>query len=134
MSEDTGPVARDKPRVLGARWVAEGKDQASWGMGLGGLRPSIPTATCKTMIYSDKTNHKTMRVGITKKIRMDQREADRLAKLARQLNLSETEVLREGLALIEKLQAGKVEPNDLRLGAGSDLKRMLQEFEHIFEQ
>lgn len=75
-----------------------------------------------------------MRVGITKKIRMDQREADRLAKLAHQLNLSETEVLREGLALIERLQSGTEAPSELRVGAGADLKKMLQEFEHIFEQ
>lgn len=74
-----------------------------------------------------------MRVGITKKVRMDQRDADRLARVARQLNLSETDVLREGLDLIERLQEGKVAVDGLKLGSGADLKRMLAEFEHIFD-
>ena len=71
-----------------------------------------------------------MRVGITKKIRMDQREADRLARIARQLNLPECDVLREGLALIEKLQEGKLSMDGVRIGVAG-LKRMLDEFDHF---
>ena len=72
-----------------------------------------------------------MRVGIMKKVRMDQREADRLARLALQLNLPEADVLREGLALMEQLQAGKIQTPDERVRLGADLKRLLQEFEHL---
>lgn len=74
-----------------------------------------------------------MRVGITKKVRMDQREADRLAKLSHQLNLPEADVLREGIALIEKLQEGKLSIDGIRVGAGSGLKRLLDEFDRQFE-
>lgn len=99
-------------------------------MGLGVERPLVPIATCKTMIYRHKTNTGFMRVGITKKVRMDQREADRLARLAHQLNLPESDVLREGLALIEKLQSGALTPEGVRnLG----LRRMLDDLDHQFE-